>query len=283
MKFTPEVLAAIQTLKNAAENDFERHRIAVLERDLTAPPKPEIVDENHQKFDGITYGTKSNGRYTKNLQFHRMIYTYYCGEIPEGYEIHHRDHNPANNDISNLQCITSGEHCTIHNLEGRKKQIVCLNCGKIFTLTKRAHQLFCSLECGNEYRAKNPNSDLYEERICEYCGKPFIALNHKNYTCCSKSCGSKLRWQKQREIQNKTKPPSHRICPICGKEFPVPVTNPKKICCSPECGYKNRKNRRLDKICPICHKIFYPKKNNQQTCSNSCANKLRWQKRKSSK
>ena len=63
MKFTPEVIAALKTLKSAAENDFERHRLDVLEKDLTAPPKVEIIDEKHQKFLGVTYHEEKSGTY----------------------------------------------------------------------------------------------------------------------------------------------------------------------------------------------------------------------------
>ena len=63
MKFTPEVLAALATLRANVENDFERHRIDVLERDLTAPPVVEQVDENHQRVNGITFYRNKSGHY----------------------------------------------------------------------------------------------------------------------------------------------------------------------------------------------------------------------------
>ena len=274
MKFTPEVIAALQTLKDAAENDFERHRINVLERDLTAPPQVEVIDDKHQKFDGITYNTKDNGRYTKNLQLHRMVYTYHCGEIPESYEIHHIDHNPANNNISNLQCLTKNQHMSIHNSKADTVHLTCLNCGKTFTFSKRGRKLFCSIQCGNEHRAKNP--ELYEERVCEYCGKTFTVLKSLKVTCCSRACGARLHWKKEREKIGKPEPARIKTCPVCGKEFQVPSTNPNKKCCSTSCGYQSRKKNR-EKFCPICGKSFALRYANskQICCSISCANKLR--------
>ena len=55
MKFTPEVVAALEVLRAAAENDFERHRIDVLERDLHEPPKVEVIDDKHQRFADILF------------------------------------------------------------------------------------------------------------------------------------------------------------------------------------------------------------------------------------
>ena len=279
LKDKEKVASLIAELKSLAENDFELHRINVLERDLTNPPVPEVIDDTHQKFDGIEYRSKENHHYNKNFLLHRAVYTYYYGEIPNGYEIHHSDHNPANNNIENLQCLTKGEHCVIHNFEGTKKQIVCLNCGKTFTFSQRAHKLFCSIKCGNEHRAKNPK--LYEERVCEYCGKTFTVLKTLKFTCCSRSCGMSLHWKKQRETEGKPEPDRIKTCPVCGKEFQVPVTNPKKTCCSRACGYQIRK-KPCEKICPVCGKTFTLRyaSSTQICCSNSCANKLRWENRK---
>lgn len=51
MKFTPEVQAALAVLRANAENDFEHHRLDVLERDLTAPPVVEVIDDKHQSLN----------------------------------------------------------------------------------------------------------------------------------------------------------------------------------------------------------------------------------------
>ena len=48
MQMNEQVLTALEVLRNFAENDFELHRIDVLEKDLTDPPKAEIIDEKKQ-------------------------------------------------------------------------------------------------------------------------------------------------------------------------------------------------------------------------------------------
>ena len=76
MKFTPEVIAALNVLRNAAENDFERHRLDVLERDLAATRRnkindnnrfqsPKIIDLTGQRFGKLTVIARTeskNGR-----------------------------------------------------------------------------------------------------------------------------------------------------------------------------------------------------------------------------
>ena len=50
--------------------------------------------------------------------YHRKIYKENFGEILEGYEIHHKDGNHANNHPNNLQAVTLQEHYDIHKAQG---------------------------------------------------------------------------------------------------------------------------------------------------------------------
>ena len=43
----------------------------------------------------------------KGGYLHRVVWRFYNGNIPEGHQVHHIDHNPANNDIDNLIIIQS--------------------------------------------------------------------------------------------------------------------------------------------------------------------------------
>lgn len=49
---------------------------------------------------------------------YRKIWESVYGPIPKGYEIHHKDGNRNNNDLSNLQCVSTEEHYKIHYEQG---------------------------------------------------------------------------------------------------------------------------------------------------------------------
>lgn len=199
MKFTPEVVAALEVLRNAAENDFERHRLDVLERDLTSPPQVEVVDNYYQKFDGTLYRKRKPRyenqacHYQQSVQIHQVIWRYHYGEIPDGYVVHHRNLNPADNDISNLQLLTNAEHQQLHRaMEGairKNKQLVCKNWGKIF-LAYRGDSLYCSTKCKNAFYR---HSQETQETVCEWCGKSFLTRPSFPHRFCSNSCASKWR------------------------------------------------------------------------------------------
>ena len=270
MKFTPEIVAALQTLKDAAENEFERHRIAVLEKDLTNPPTVEVIDDTHQKFNGVIYYSDKKGHFHKDIQLHRAVYSYCKGFIPEGdYDIHHIDRNKANNIPCNLQLLTRSEHQSIHNARRAKTPLekTCPTCGKIFKRNTPI-QKYCSRECYIQSK-KTFNS---QEKICPVCGKNFHTISENpTQTYCSRDCANKDKIVHDR----------NKICPTCGKSFIAPPIKPYQIYCCRACANKMRTLKKT-KICPVCGKKFIPVKSRIKHCSISCAAKARKVKKEAS-
>lgn len=269
MKFTPEVIAALQTLKDHAENDFERHRIDVLERDLVAPPVVEQVDEKHQKFNGIIFRKKTDKHFGCELGLHRAVYSYYHGEIPAGYEVHHRNEDPTDNDVSNLQLKTHSEHQAWHMKNRPQKEYQCKYCGNLFLSSSVITPMFCSKSCSQKFRYKTDT----EIRVCPICGAEFRIWKYSHQSCCSLECGNKSK---------ETRTTIKKECPICHKEFYTKTES--QVCCSSECrakytGLKNTKSP-LIKKCAYCGKEFTVKRKNQQYCSHSCSVSANNKKRK---
>ncbi len=79
-------------------------------------PSGETVEYNGRKY-GI--GTQGYYRCTTGNRhlLHRQVWTDANGAIPDGYDIHHKDHNKLNNDIGNLQLLTKAEHAELHAKE----------------------------------------------------------------------------------------------------------------------------------------------------------------------
>lgn len=270
MKFTPEVIAALQVLREHAENDFERHRINVLERDLTAPPKVEVIDDTHQRFNGVIYYKNKQGHFHKDIQLHRAVFAYYNGEeLIAGSDIHHMDINPANNNINNLQLLTRAKHQTIHSEHRMETPLerVCPICGKIF-IRKEPHSKYCSRKC----YIQSKRTFQSQEKICPICLRKFstIADNPKQKYC-SRACANEAK-----TFHNRNK-----ICPVCGKAFVAPPIKPNQIYCSRSCSAKGHTAPRIEKSCPVCGNTFQvnPESKKQKVCcSKSCAQKYHWQK-----
>lgn len=50
---------------------------------------------------------------------HREIYKREVGPIPKGWDVHHKDHNPGNNSLSNLECLPKRSHLSHHGKQPR--------------------------------------------------------------------------------------------------------------------------------------------------------------------
>lgn len=81
----------------------------------------------------------------KTCFIHRLVWEAFNGPIPAGYQIDHKDNNPENNSLDNLQCITPSENNKKKYIDnpdlseifksfgGRnKKPIICLNNNVIY-------------------------------------------------------------------------------------------------------------------------------------------------------
>lgn len=314
MKNIQAVKEIIEQLKADAENEFELHRIEVLERDLIQGlPKVKIIDAFHQDFNGITYQVSKSGHYSRGGSLHQDVWRYYRGEIPQGdFQIHHINWNPADNSIENLQCLTRAEHIRIHAnappLEVAPNKVAtftCEHCGKVFNaIASKKVRRFCSRAC---QRHAQLNSAKTESKTCLFCGKTFLGKAGSKYcsqkcrsdhakakvpikTCpqCGKQfrkagcpqaiyCSLKCRdAARQPNSAALTNQPTVRIvtCSNCGKEFTT--LHPLKKYCSKECAAETVKKQThtYEKTCPICGKKFLGTKK-QKHCSTECRDQAR--------
>ena len=119
----------------------------------------------------LWYRQKATGHYRNNLglTLHKWIFEKHHGPVPAGHVVHHKDHDKANNDPSNLESMPRGEHARMHSTLGNygfkamgtewrsehsKKQWakkepstwICLWCGKAFE-SRTTKGIFCSGTC----------------------------------------------------------------------------------------------------------------------------------------
>lgn len=82
-----------------------------------------MAQEKKQYYDGHLINFSSGTGYptiwvnNKNTLLHRYVWEKHYGEIPKGFEIHHKDKNRSNYNIDNLELISSYEHHKKHAIE----------------------------------------------------------------------------------------------------------------------------------------------------------------------
>lgn len=74
----------------------------------------------NEKYDGYTITFSNSNGYPsihvngKNVLLHRYVWMKYHGEIPKGFQVHHKDGNKLNWNIDNLEMICASEHQRMH-------------------------------------------------------------------------------------------------------------------------------------------------------------------------
>lgn len=188
---------------------------------------------------------KKNGYYLssrnlidgKRVRLHRYIWIINNGEIPNGLDVHHKDENKDNNDITNLMLIPSSKHQKYHtnkemlmHYEERKRKFI-----------KYAHPAAAEWHGSEEgiawHKEHWKNSigkyaDKTYKKTCVVCGAEYDApLSCKNTgVYCSPKCKAKYRRDNKLDHIEKS-------CIVCGNKFLDSKYEDKKTC-SKECRKK---------------------------------------------
>jgi hypothetical protein len=129
------------------------------------------------------------GRYC--LEHHLVWWQHHRTTVPKGYVLHHKNEDPRDNRIENLELLTSAEHSSrhaAHKTEAATVEMVCGNCGRGFTLVRSkvktrlkqslSGSLFCSQQCGALKQHTTQQRDIshgtvvaysYHKCRCELC------------------------------------------------------------------------------------------------------------------
>lgn len=205
--------------------------------------KRKTVEVIWTEYDGIKFYPDRRGywfgRYNgKPIRLHRYVWEKHNGEIPDGYHIHHKDHNPDNNDISNLELIKAEKHLSMHALEEHNIAVAKRNLKKYANpASKKWHKS----EDGKNWHRQHYEASLsqyWDKKVvknCVVCGKPFevSVLMAKKSKFCSNNCKSQYR--RDMKIDN-----TEVVCKTCGKKFMTNRYSPAKYC-STQCRNVGRK------------------------------------------
>lgn len=199
-----------------------------------------INDKNrpYQIFDGKKFHLYKGGRYllgSGRIRMHKYVWEYYNGKPPKGYDIHHKDHNRFNNDISNLELISEFDHHSNH-----MKERYDSNKEWFIEFARKGR------EAGKEWFKSEAGIKRKPERIkkgkriwdnipvrtsnCKLCGIKMTYKCIQEQKFCSPKCKQKALVQRNQIIKK---------CEYCGKEFSCFKNATKTIkFCSRSCGSK---------------------------------------------
>lgn len=218
---------------------------------------PYVINERQQAFNGRVYHLKTKGRYYQCTVgpgrvslLHRAVWEAAHGPIPgpnRAWHVHHKDHNPANNRLDNLELQSASEHQSGHWTPERRARARESMIANVVPAARAWHGTEEGLAWHAEHgravaaiRAAQPP----EARACVVCASPFDTRT-AHAKCCSAKCRAQhTRNQRRagvpinpaRQTVSRTEPKA-RTCTDCGATFES--RSARALRCEP-CGAANR-------------------------------------------
>jgi hypothetical protein len=199
----------------------------------------EYVIYKDEKFRIQTSGRyyQSGRKLVKERLLHRRVWSDNYGDIPDGYIVHHKDHDWRNNDISNLEIVLKVDHLKQHAIENflrpeyrdqNKK-----NLDEIRHLTVGWHKSDEGLAWHSKHGKQTWENRKSGVIKCLVCGKEkeTVFVNRESTRYCSIACS--------RKVSFKNYFTDKRCCIQCGNEF-MANRHRKTKYCSRNCSNKHR-------------------------------------------
>ncbi len=121
-----------------------------------------------------------------------------CGGL-DWLQVHHRDRNPFNNEIHNLEVLCASCHRSEH--KAPPKQSICINCGISFVARwKRKTAKICSARCASEFGRISAQKRWAAEWAS--CGARAMQSSRKSPRPSSKNSSAQSTESKIREAKN---------------------------------------------------------------------------------
>lgn len=203
------------------------------------------MSDKFQYFNGIKFTRDDKTGYYLNstirMRIHRYVWEFYNGPIPDGYCVHHIDHDKGNNNIENLSLMKRDDHTSMHGYERAETSYDEMIRNLDENARPKASEWHGS-KAGIEWHSKH-GKEVAESLVpqickCNQCGKEYLNKRPWLSKFCSNACKSANR--RESRIDNET-----RTCTVCDKEFSVNKYS-KTLTCSRSCANKYKaKARRM--------------------------------------
>lgn len=198
-------------------------------------------------YGGYSYYKSDNGYFKRiskgtSRYLHRVIYEDEYGEIPEGCQVHHKDHDRLNNDLSNLVALKSKDHQLHHQNAMTLEQKEARRINLLVNAIPKAVEWHGSDE-GKAWHMEhyeNTKDALRKKhtRKCAQCGNDTEShLKNINAFCSNKCKASFRRHSGVDDIA--------RVCEMCETEYKV-NKYAKSRTCSRSCANRIRARDRSE-------------------------------------
>ncbi|MGE0294949.1 MAG: HNH endonuclease signature motif containing protein [Hyphomonadaceae bacterium] len=170
---------------------------------------------------------------------HRDIWKYHHGPIPEGFHVHHKDEDPDNNSIDNLEILPAHEHFKKHPTLAEEIPHLRQQMNHARKFASQWHGSPAGLKWHSEHGKAAYAKRTLVTKTCSLCGSKYET---KNRNPKDQFCSNKCRAAHRRStgVDN-----IHAACRECGQQFTKNKYS-KTLTCSASCAAKRRERRKRE-------------------------------------
>src|SRR5574343_1332800 len=195
------------------------------------------ISNTIQEFQNVRY-YKCGGYFQRDgVRLHRKVWEFFKGKIPSGFEIHHKDYNKANNNITNLELLPSKTHRILHASTDEHKT----RSKEYIKKAQKSATMWHKSEEGKAWHKKHFQENCKDklskkqEKKCLQCSKEF--KGHFNSQFCHNNC--KAKYRREKGIDD-----VFRVCKECNKEIKVNKYS-RVATCGTICGAKQSSKTKI--------------------------------------
>lgn len=181
----------------------------------------------------VYYQPYIGSKRAKGIQLlHIEIWKQSNGPVPAGCQVHHKDKNPLNNSLDNLECLTHKQHMAKHR--GECSEVKRQHVDNIRPLASDWHRSALGRQWHSEHGRQAWANRKGTSHVCLQCGGTYESLaNRDTDRFCSRVCISKFNEATRRYYED-------RNCIVCGVVFNVKKSKPQVVC-SRTCSWTLRR------------------------------------------
>lgn len=172
--------------------------------------------QRQQHFGRQFYLDKKKGYWISTdyprIRAHVWVYKNHHGAIEKGFHIHHKDGDKSNNDISNLEKLSSFDHLSLHSSKAENRKRSSEWCNNIRHLTKAWHASEEGKEWHRQHALNMGFGRISRVCQCENCSITYTCFKLSNSRFCSNNC--KSSWRRKSGVDN-----IMISCPKCNQNF----------------------------------------------------------------
>ncbi|MBA3589672.1 HNH endonuclease signature motif containing protein [Methylibium sp.] len=195
-----------------------------------------VISATCQEFMGVRFYLCGHYYQHRGRRLHRAVWEAANTKVPQGYHVHHVDHDRSNNQPGNLALRRAAEHLSEHMREPER----IANARRYVKRAIAAAPAWHATEEGLDWHSKHAkeqtqhHTDKTVRKKCDHCGKAFVVtrLTRTSARFCHNNC--KSAWRRASGIDDIT-----RECAVCGKSFVIRRYLTTKTC-GPKCGAELR-------------------------------------------